>query len=96
VSTGSGRDSRRTALAAAAFLLVPILCCGLPVLIAAGTLGAVGSVLGNPWAIGAAVALLIGLLAWRLRRRPPPSANQPDSGCCPPEPPTRRTGEDPE
>lgn len=48
MSTNPGSESKRTALAAAGFLLVPIVCCGLPVLIAAGALGAVGSVLGNP------------------------------------------------
>jgi hypothetical protein len=57
MSTNPGSESKRTALAAAGFLLVPIVCCGLPVLIAAGALGAVGSVLGNPWVIGTALRL---------------------------------------
>ena len=34
MSTNPGSESKRTALAAAGFLLVPIVCCGLPVLIA--------------------------------------------------------------
>jgi hypothetical protein len=91
MSTTPGSEGKRTALAAAGFLLLPILCCGLPLLIAAGALGAVGSVLGNPWVIAAAVALLIGLLPWRLRRRPPSSGGSSGSACCPPEPPTGDT-----
>lgn len=61
--------SKRTALAAAGFLLVPIVCCGLPVLIAAGALGAVGSVLGNPWVIGTAVVVVLAAVTRFARRR---------------------------
>lgn len=55
-------------------------CCGLPVLIASGALGALGAILVNPWVIAAALALV----AARLRRR----ARRAD-GCCPPEPSAR-------
>lgn len=52
----------------------------LPLLITAGALGAVGSVLGNPWVIGAAVLLALGAVAWLVRhhaRRPPNHVEEP-------------------
>jgi mercuric ion transport protein len=64
-----------------------VVCCALPVLIAGGALGAIGSFLGNPWVIGAAVLLVGGgVVAWRVRRHADAS---PD--CCEPAEPTRRT-----
>lgn len=80
-------DGPGSALASGGIVLVPLLlCCGLPVLIAAGSLGVLGSILGNPWVTGAAAALLVGALVWRARRRtaassekscslPPPAAD---------------------
>jgi membrane protein implicated in regulation of membrane protease activity len=81
MSTNPGSDGKRTALAAVGFLLLPALCCGLPLLIAAGALGAVGSVLGNPWVIGAAIVAVVAAVVWFARRRT--SATRDDS-CCPP------------
>ncbi|HKN97612.1 MAG TPA: hypothetical protein VJX10_10880 [Pseudonocardiaceae bacterium] len=56
-------------LAIGAVLLLPALCCGLPLLIAGGALAGIGSVLGSPWVIGAGVALVAGVVGWRIRRR---------------------------
>ena len=87
MSTEPDHERKRTALAAGAFLLLPALCCGLPLLIAGGALAGLGSVLGNPWVIGAAVALLVGVVVWRVRRRTGTRAG--DEGCCTPEPPAQ-------
>jgi hypothetical protein len=78
-------DGKRTALATGAVLLLPALCCGLPLLIAGGALAGLGSVLGSPWLIGAAVALLAGVLVWRVRRRTG-TARSADRDRCAPEP----------
>lgn len=58
MSSNPGSEGKRTALAAAGFLLLSVLCCGLPVLVTAGALGALGSALGNPWVIGAAIVVV--------------------------------------
>jgi hypothetical protein len=56
--------------AAVGLVLLPVLCCALPMLIAAGGLGVLGAVLRNPWVVGAAVLLGIGLVGrWSARRR---------------------------
>lgn len=89
MSTNRNHDDKRTALATGALLLLPALCCGLPLLIAGGALAELGSVLGNPWVIGAAVALLVAAVAWRIRRRARGTRSS-DSACCAPQPPTRR------
>ncbi|AFM20156.1 MULTISPECIES: hypothetical protein [Actinomycetes] len=89
MSTNPGSESKRTALAAAGFLLVPIVCCGLPVLIAAGALGAVGSVLGNPWVIGTAVVVVLAAVTRFARRRVTRHGATRDNSCCPPVPPAR-------
>ncbi|MQB02519.1 MAG: hypothetical protein GEU78_20335 [Actinobacteria bacterium] len=60
-------DDRRGGLSTGALLLLPALCCGLPLLIAAGALGTIGSVLGNPWVIGAAGVVVLGFVASRIR-----------------------------
>lgn len=65
-------------------VLLLVLCCALPVLIVSGALGLLGSVVGNPWLIGA-VALALGTLAALARRRGG-SARSGDSACCPPAP----------
>lgn len=89
MSTDRNHDGKRTALATGALLLLPALCCGMPLLIAGGALAGLGSVLSNPWVIGAAVALLIAGVVWRTRHRAR-SARSSDTACCAPEPPTRR------
>jgi membrane protein implicated in regulation of membrane protease activity len=89
MSINPGSEGKRTALAAAGFLLVPVLCCGLPLLIAAGALGAVGSILGNPWVIAAVVVVILAAVAWFARRRTSATRDRAtqDDWCCPP--PTR-------
>lgn len=76
---------RRT-LTTLGLVSLPILCCGLPLLIAAGAFGALGSVLGNPWLIGAATLALIAVIVRRVRGEPahPPD---PDNCCAPGEAP---------
>jgi thiol:disulfide interchange protein len=69
MSTGSDHEGKPTGLATGALVLLAALCCGLPLLLAAGALAGLGSVLGNPWVIGAAVALAVGVVTWRLRHR---------------------------
>lgn len=64
MSTDPGHKGKRTTLVSAGFLLLPILCCGVPLLITAGALGTIGAALSNPWVIAAAVALLAALVAW--------------------------------
>lgn len=60
--------TRKTTVTAG-LVLLPILCCTLPLLIAAGALGAVGAVLCEPWVIAAAVLLPVGVVGRRLLRR---------------------------
>lgn len=83
MSTTSKSQGNRVALAVSGVFVFHLLCCGLPLLIAAGTLGATGSVLGNPWLIAAAVALTAGALIWTLRRRGN-GASRETEGCCAP------------
>jgi hypothetical protein len=87
--TSPDHEGRRTALATGAVLLLSVLCCGLPLLIAGGALAGLGSALGNPWVIGAGVALLLGVLTWRLRQHATNSTPSGDPGCCAPEQPSR-------
>jgi hypothetical protein len=54
-------------LAIGAVVAVAI-CCGLPVLVAAGVLAVVGGVLGNPWVIAAAAALALGTFTYFVYR----------------------------
>lgn len=65
----SGQNGDRGWLPTFGLLLLPILCCGLPVLIATGGLGVIGSVLRNPYVVGVALLLLVGLVAWAIHRR---------------------------
>ncbi|GAA1224148.1 hypothetical protein [Rhodoglobus aureus] len=75
MSSSSKQGTRKTVLATIGILLIPAACCGaLPLLgvglvSAAGVVGVVGSVLGNPWVIAAAVVLAAGFIWWVLRRR---------------------------
>lgn len=79
-------EGRRRALATGTLVLLPALCCGLPLLIAAGALAGLGSALGNPWVIAAAVALVAGVVVWRVRRRSASTARSGEPDCCGPEP----------
>ena len=81
-TTSKGRSSR-TGLAVGGFVLLHVLCCGLPLLIAAGALGTAGSFLGNPWIILAAVALAAAVLLWALRRRRPNTSGDKENCCAP-------------
>lgn len=94
MSTDPKRGSGRTVLATIGIVMLPAACCGVPLLLgagafgvvgAAGVLGAVGTTLGNPWVIAAAVALTAGLLVWLLRRRA--RAKRPADDCYVPERP---------
>lgn len=83
MSTTSKGQGNRTALAVGGIVLLHLLCCGLPLLIAAGALGAAGSALGNPWVIAAAVALAAVALAWTLRRRRVGPSGETEDCCAP-------------
>lgn len=65
------RDNRRAVLVTCAMLLAPIVCCGLPLLIAGGALAGIGSLLNSAWLVGPAVIILAvaAVIAWRVRRR---------------------------
>lgn len=82
MSTTSKGQGNRTALAVGGIVLLHLLCCGLPLLIAAGALGAAGSALGNPWVIAAAAALAASALIWTLRRRRRQGAPGETEDCC--------------
>ena len=81
--TTSKNQGNPTALAVGGFFLLHALCCGLPLLIAAGALGAAGSILANPWVITAAVLLAVGVVVWALQRRHK-GASGDTRGCCAP------------
>nr|VTP02544.1 hypothetical protein BIN_B_04565 [Mycobacterium riyadhense] len=81
MSTRPGPNRTRTALAVAGLALLPVLCCALPLLIAAGALGVLGVVLVNPWMIGGAVLLLLVAVVWAARRAG--GSTRDDSGCPP-------------
>ncbi len=87
MGTTTENRGNRTALAVTGFFLLHVLCCGLPLLIAAGTLGAAGSLLGNPWVIGAAAVLGAAVLVNALRRRASRPAQDGDD-CCDPRIPS--------
>lgn len=82
MSTPPGTDGKRTALPAVGVVAAMALCCGLPLLIAAGALGSLGAWLGNPWVTGAAVLGALALMVRLVRRRTSRSADD----CCPPQP----------
>jgi uncharacterized iron-regulated membrane protein len=69
-------------VATVGIVLLPLLCCGLPLLITAGTLGAIASVLGSPWVIAVAIVLVLGVVLWRHRRRAATTTRT--DHCCPP------------
>jgi hypothetical protein len=64
-----GPQRRRNAVAVLGLLLLPLACCGLPVLIAAGALGGLGAALGSPWLIGTAAVLIVAGVTRLIRRR---------------------------
>lgn len=66
-----------TALATVGAGLALVVCCGLPVLIAAGGLGAVGSVLGNGWVIGTAIAVAVSGVLWLVQHHRSPLPRRP-------------------
>ncbi|MEU4360359.1 hypothetical protein [Promicromonospora sp. NPDC023987] len=77
------------ALVAAGAVLLAVVCCAGPVLLAAGALGALGAWLANPWMIGAGITVLMGAVAWTMQRR---SRNRAGTGtgsssadCCDPD-----------
>ena len=75
MSDAPARTSFSTIAATVGILLLPVLCCGVPLLIGAGTLGLagtfgiIGAAVGNPWVVAAAGALAVGVLGWFLRHR---------------------------
>ncbi|MEV8338857.1 hypothetical protein [Leucobacter sp. NPDC077196] len=91
MSTTSKEQGNRTALAVGGFFLLHVLCCGLPLLIAAGALGAAGSILANPWVIAVAVLMAAGVLVWALQRRRK-GASVDTKDCCAP---AARSDQDP-
>lgn len=87
MSTTPKSQSSFTHLAVGGFVLLHVLCCGLPLLIAAAGLGGVGGVsfaAGNVgWAAGAG-ALALGLVIWYIRRRGVGTGGE-GADCCGPE-----------
>ena len=72
MSGDKGHDSHRagvlvgagTGLLLLACCALPLLiCCGLPLLAAGGALAGIGGFLGNPWLIGAGIAVEVASLA---------------------------------
>lgn len=73
MSADHDRDERRAGpIVAAGTGLLLLACCGLPLIAAGGALAGVGGLLGNPWIIGAGIAVAMAVTAGmlvRLRRR---------------------------
>lgn len=69
-------------LLGAGAVLLMVLCCALPLLIAGGVLASVGGLLGNPWAIGTGIALLVLVVLVVAHRRT--RHDNTDHDCCPP------------
>lgn len=91
MSADSSRHRLRDSLGVAAVVALPVLCCAGPALLAAGALGVLGSWLLNPWLIGAAILLALGVVGWRLRHH----ATAGDELCCPHTPTTPTPGQPP-
>jgi hypothetical protein len=49
--------------------LLPLVCCGLPLLIGVGAIGVVGSWLHSWWLALVAVLLVVAAIGWHIRRR---------------------------
>lgn len=58
----------RDVLAALGIGALLVVCCALPVLLAAGALGALGGMLGSPWLLAAAVALGLAAVTMAVSR----------------------------
>ena len=89
MSTEPKSRTAPTVLVALGIVLLPLLCCGIPLLIgvgAAGALGATGVALGNLWMIFAAILLVAGVLVWALRGRRTAGSRPKDDCCAPPSP----------
>lgn len=74
------RDGHRTreSLVVGGLGLAMVLCCGLPLLLAGGALGGAGALLGQPWLIVTAAAVVTGVVLWRMRR----TNGQVGGSCC--------------
>ncbi|WP_219418496.1 hypothetical protein [Pseudonocardia nigra] len=95
MSADSSRHRLRDSLGVAAVVALPVLCCAGPALLAAGALGVLGSWLLNPWLIGAAILLALGVGGWRLRHRNTADGAVRGELCCPPTPTTSGPGQPP-
>ncbi|MQA03856.1 MAG: hypothetical protein GEV07_14410 [Streptosporangiales bacterium] len=69
-----------------------VLCCAVPLLIAGGALGVLGGLLRSWWLIGLAAVLVVGVIAWRVRRST--TRGQAGDDCCPPQRSDPRTDVD--
>lgn len=67
-SDGASGDGIRHAAAAIGVAVLALPCCAGPALLAAGTIGAIGAWLCNPWVIVSAIALAAVAVAGMLRR----------------------------
>lgn len=71
-------------LATLGAVVVAVLCCAGPALLAGGALSGIGGVLRNPWLIGVGALILAAAVIYTLRQR---AARRRDSdACCPPPP----------
>lgn len=84
--TTPDKDGTRAGRALGALLVLPALCCGLPLLIAGGSLGALAAVPGTQWTAVAAVAVVAGVVLWRINH-PTRSSPSGGHGCCADDPP---------
>lgn len=83
------KSDTRGVLAGLGITAALVVCCALPLLLAAGALGALAGFFSSPWLWAAAgVAVVIALALTAARKRSHPSHTGEDSprggGCCPP------------
>lgn len=71
-----------------AALVLMLVCCALPLLLLAGTLGALSAWRSNPRLIAAAALILLALLGWAWQGRR--GHRNTGTGCCPPRHTRRR------
>lgn len=79
--------SLRGSVGIAAIAGLAVLCCAGPALLTVGVLGGLAAWLINPWLIGAAVLLALGVVGWRLRHLATAGTTRGER-CCPSTPPT--------
>ncbi|GEO96426.1 hypothetical protein [Kocuria turfanensis] len=87
MSTTPKSQSSFIHLAVGGFVILHVLCCGLPLLIAAGVLSGVGGVglaAGNVWWAAGAGLLAVGLVVWFIRRRRAGTGGD-GADCCAPD-----------